>query len=526
MGDLWSYNSERNEFVVSPDPDVRVIPIDAKKFRCLIFGTDGLWNVVTPQNAVNMVRDKEMINGRLYAQKMNDKHKKNNNNINTNASRTNEKISSDDGVQWANPSKSLVDLALRSWSTRKMRADNTSVVTVILYPPGQGYYNESNQSSNNNTQINNNIINISINNNSNIILANNINDNNSSKISKKLLRKKLREKPPAVSTDGTTIVWNGRNRLYSNINEQCFTAEKERNILKNNVNNTEEKEDESGDEEFDDIDEEEEVHNVEFDFQDDKIVNYNDNISYKEMVMKYAPPEEYRHFHYCASNNQYGFLSGNVASNNYNINARNRMPNGKEIDVNLDDFTVLADDQMFNYNHYDHYYHQQPQQEQQNNHQLQQHNLLQEQNNRQGHIQPQHTSTFTQFNLPQQHLVSALNKIDLSLDVDPEYYDMTLSHSSWSGNSIHQNWTSLDIVDGRNLLIPLMSNNEQESNESSDDTANKVKRSILTISGLDESGDTENMEIEDEEAICVINYKNYLPSSEGNIFFNLYFPII
>uniref|UniRef100_A0A1I8NTS2 PPM-type phosphatase domain-containing protein n=1 Tax=Stomoxys calcitrans TaxID=35570 RepID=A0A1I8NTS2_STOCA len=124
LGDLWSYNSERNEFVVSPDPDVKVIPINPKTFRCLIFGTDGLWNVVSAQEAVNTVREKEIINERLQAQRGDCPH---------------------EGNQWTNPSKSLVDQALAMWSSKKMRADNTSVVTVILYPPGQGGHNNANQ---------------------------------------------------------------------------------------------------------------------------------------------------------------------------------------------------------------------------------------------------------------------------------------------------------------------------------------------------------------------------------------------
>lgn len=37
---------------------------------------------------------------------------------------------------WTNPSKCLVDKALERWSTTKMRADNTSVVIIMLDPPG------------------------------------------------------------------------------------------------------------------------------------------------------------------------------------------------------------------------------------------------------------------------------------------------------------------------------------------------------------------------------------------------------
>lgn len=79
-------------------------------FRCLVFGTDGLWNVVTAQGAIESVRQTELLNER----------------------------SSELGEckEWTNPSKNLVDKALERWSTRKMRADNTSVVVIILDPPG------------------------------------------------------------------------------------------------------------------------------------------------------------------------------------------------------------------------------------------------------------------------------------------------------------------------------------------------------------------------------------------------------
>lgn len=37
---------------------------------------------------------------------------------------------------WVNPSKSLVDRALRRWATFGARADNTSAVTLLFDPPG------------------------------------------------------------------------------------------------------------------------------------------------------------------------------------------------------------------------------------------------------------------------------------------------------------------------------------------------------------------------------------------------------
>ena len=37
---------------------------------------------------------------------------------------------------WVNPSKTLVDRALRRWFNHGARADNTSAVTLLLDPPG------------------------------------------------------------------------------------------------------------------------------------------------------------------------------------------------------------------------------------------------------------------------------------------------------------------------------------------------------------------------------------------------------
>ncbi|KAG7212095.1 hypothetical protein KM043_012446 [Ampulex compressa] len=117
LGDLWSYNSELNTFVVSPEPDVKVVEIDVKSHRCLIFGTDGLWNMLTPQGAVAIVQ---------AADRHNEKH----------LIASQQTGSGTDMQMWINPSKSLVDRALERWSSTRLRADNTSVVTLMLDPPG------------------------------------------------------------------------------------------------------------------------------------------------------------------------------------------------------------------------------------------------------------------------------------------------------------------------------------------------------------------------------------------------------
>ena len=56
LGDLWSLNSQTNLYSVSPEPDLAVIDIDSTKHRCLILASDGLWNMITPEMAVEMTR--------------------------------------------------------------------------------------------------------------------------------------------------------------------------------------------------------------------------------------------------------------------------------------------------------------------------------------------------------------------------------------------------------------------------------------------------------------------------------------
>jgi serine/threonine protein phosphatase PrpC len=54
-GDLWSYNSERDTFVVSPEPDITVCKFDHKKHKFIIIASDGLWNMVKPEESVGYV---------------------------------------------------------------------------------------------------------------------------------------------------------------------------------------------------------------------------------------------------------------------------------------------------------------------------------------------------------------------------------------------------------------------------------------------------------------------------------------
>ncbi|XP_012734237.2 protein phosphatase 1D isoform X1 [Fundulus heteroclitus] len=102
LGDLWSYDFYSGEFVVSPEPDTSVVVLDPRKHRYIILGSDGLWNMVPPQEAISMCQknDEEMVQC---------------------------------GVSSA---RQLVSHALLRWRQRMLRADNTSAIVIALLEPG------------------------------------------------------------------------------------------------------------------------------------------------------------------------------------------------------------------------------------------------------------------------------------------------------------------------------------------------------------------------------------------------------
>ena len=57
LGDLWSLNINTNLYSVSPEPEVNVIEIDPNKHRCIILASDGLWNMITSDLAIEIVRN-------------------------------------------------------------------------------------------------------------------------------------------------------------------------------------------------------------------------------------------------------------------------------------------------------------------------------------------------------------------------------------------------------------------------------------------------------------------------------------
>ncbi|OCT92236.1 hypothetical protein XELAEV_180152922mg, partial [Xenopus laevis] len=102
LGDLWSYDFYSGEFVVSPEPDTSVHTIDPQKHKLIIIGSDGLWNMVSAQDAISMCQEQEKACA-----------------------------TGDHGQTCA---KTLVSRALTQWRQRMLRADNTSVVVISISP--------------------------------------------------------------------------------------------------------------------------------------------------------------------------------------------------------------------------------------------------------------------------------------------------------------------------------------------------------------------------------------------------------
>uniref|UniRef100_A0A1A8DMY2 Protein phosphatase 1D magnesium-dependent, delta isoform b n=1 Tax=Nothobranchius kadleci TaxID=1051664 RepID=A0A1A8DMY2_NOTKA len=102
LGDLWSYDFYSGEFVVSPEPDTTVITLDPKRHRYIILGSDGLWNMMPPKNAVNMCHSHDKMVGPK-------------------------------GMSCA---RRLGCTALLFWKERMLRADNTTVIVLALQERG------------------------------------------------------------------------------------------------------------------------------------------------------------------------------------------------------------------------------------------------------------------------------------------------------------------------------------------------------------------------------------------------------
>lgn len=113
LGDLWSYDRNQDVYHISPEPDVQCISLDTLEHRCIILGSDGLWNVVSKQAAIELIRICER--------------------------ETERRVFLDPNVDsnfFYNPAASLVKYSLCQWKRIGVRADNVSALVVMIDPPG------------------------------------------------------------------------------------------------------------------------------------------------------------------------------------------------------------------------------------------------------------------------------------------------------------------------------------------------------------------------------------------------------
>ncbi|XP_065663465.1 protein phosphatase 1D [Hydra vulgaris] len=100
LGDFWSFDPERNEFIVSPEPDIKCLDIVPDIHKFLILASDGLWGVMNAKQAVDIV--------------------------------TNYERNADEMPLERNCATVLCNQSLEFWKKRRSRADNISAVVLFF----------------------------------------------------------------------------------------------------------------------------------------------------------------------------------------------------------------------------------------------------------------------------------------------------------------------------------------------------------------------------------------------------------
>ena len=110
LGDFWSWCERTQKFVVSPHPDVFIHPLDPTYQKFLVLASDGLWDVMSPQDVVNFIWEYKTTPA---------------------ADEKDEKVSTFRDVV-----RALIDEALYRWYKKGKFADNISVVIAFLTQKG------------------------------------------------------------------------------------------------------------------------------------------------------------------------------------------------------------------------------------------------------------------------------------------------------------------------------------------------------------------------------------------------------
>lgn len=100
LGDFWSFNPNTNNFAVSPKPDVYVHPLNPKEQKFVVIASDGLWNMMTPNEVVRFIWDYEH--------------------------------NQDECHQPRDVVRAVINEALQRWERKRLPADNIAVLIAFL----------------------------------------------------------------------------------------------------------------------------------------------------------------------------------------------------------------------------------------------------------------------------------------------------------------------------------------------------------------------------------------------------------
>ena len=100
LGDFWSFSRQTKNFVVSPKPDVHVHPLDPSEQKFIVVATDGLWNVMSPQDVVEFIWDYEHDDQKCH--------------------------------QPRDVVRAVINEGLQRWKARNLLADNIAVLIAFL----------------------------------------------------------------------------------------------------------------------------------------------------------------------------------------------------------------------------------------------------------------------------------------------------------------------------------------------------------------------------------------------------------
>jgi len=103
LGDFWSFSHRTQKFTVSPKPDVYAHKLDLEEQKFVVIASDGLWNVMSPDEVVRFIWDYQRA--------------------------------SDKGNQPKDVVKAVIRQALQRWAGKLFPADNIAVLIAFLSEP-------------------------------------------------------------------------------------------------------------------------------------------------------------------------------------------------------------------------------------------------------------------------------------------------------------------------------------------------------------------------------------------------------